>query len=622
MSFSTSDRTSEEQDPELTWLKKVYRGGEKQLTLRAAVVGMILGGVMCLSNLYVFFKTGWSMGVTITASILAFALFEILRTMRVTKDDFTILENNAMCSVASAAGYMTGGGNMAAYGALLMITATRPEPLWMMIWFGVIATMGVFAAIPIKRQLINREKLAFPTGTATAATLQTMHEANHIVDGAGAGRSQGKSKAKALGFAALAAALLAFFRDAKTAWMPFNLPGSFPLPFSIAGKAAKDWTFSLKTELILVGAGALMSFRTGWSVLLGAIGCYAVLAPQLLAEGKIAEASYKAIVNWTLWPGAGILVASGLTSFLLDYKSIGRTMQGMAGLFTKKIKTHHDPLRSIECPDWWFPAGFMLLSPIVVGLMLFLFKIPLWAGVIALPLSMVMGFIAARVTGETDVTPTKALGPVTQAIFGFLSPGNLTGNIMSGNVTGGIGLHAADLLTDLKSGYLLGANPRQQFIAQLFGVVAGALVVVPAFWLIIPDPTMLGSEEWPAPACLMWAGVSKAFSDGLGGMPVGTASATLAGFVLGIVLALAERFAPPKVLPFIPSASGLGIALVIPGSNAIAIFIGSALAAVVRKVRPLFHESLTIPVASGFIAGESLMGIVIAILVVTGVLQK
>ncbi len=620
--MNLSEPSAAEKDAELTWLKKVYRGGEKQLTLRAVIVGMLIGGLMCLSNLYVFFKAGWSMGVTITACILAFALFELLRAIRLTKKDFTILENNAMSSVASAAGYMTGGGNMAAYGALLMITATRPEPLWMMIWFGVIATMGVFAAIPIKRQLINREKLAFPTGTATAAILQTMHEASHATASAGQGKSAGLSKAKILGLAAGLAGLMAFFRDAKTAWIPFNLPASFAFPFSIAGKAAKDWTFTLKSELILVGAGALMSFRTGWSVLFGAIGCFGILAPQLLAEGKITEVSYKAIVNWTLWPGAAILVASGLTSFLLDYKSVGRTLRGMTQIFSNKDKSEPDPHRDIECPDWWFPAGFILLSPIVLGLMMFLFKIPLWAGIIALPLSLVMGFIAARVTGETDVTPTKALGPVTQAIFGVLSPGNITGNIMSANVTGGVGLHAADLLTDLKSGYLLGANPRQQFIAQLFGVVAGALVVVPAFWLIIPDPAMLGTEEWPAPACLVWAGVSMAFSDGLGGMPSGAGSATLAGFTLGIVLALAERFAPKKVIPYIPSASGLGIALVIPASNGIAIFIGAALAALLRKLKPMYQENVTLPVASGFIAGESLMGIVIALLVAIGMVQK
>ena len=73
-------------------------------------------------------------------------------------------------------------------------------------------------------------------------------------------------------------------------------------------------------------------------------------------------------------------------------------------------------------------------------------------GDLALPLAVVMGIVAARVTGETDITPTKALGPVTQSIFGALLPGNLPANIMGANVTGGVGLHAADLLTELKTG--------------------------------------------------------------------------------------------------------------------------------------------------------------------------
>ncbi len=604
-------------DPERVWLDTVYRRGEKQLTVRAVIAGMLIGGVMCLSNLYVFFKTGWSLGVTLTACILAFSIFELLRAMRLSGSEFTILENNAMGSVASAAGYMTGGGNMAAFGALLMVTTTRPSTGWMMLWFGVIAAMGVCAAIPIKRQLINREGLAFPTGMATAETLKSMHEAAHHPTSGG-----GSDKAKLLGWAGIVGALLAFFRDAKASWIPFNIPASIPLPFMIAGRAAKDWTITLKSELVLVGAGALMSFRTGWSLLLSSLACYVVLAPRLLAEGKIPEASYKAIVGWTLWPGASILVASGITSFLLDYKSIARSLSGFTALFSKKKSTDEDPLADVECPEWWFPAGFGILAPVIVTLMAFLFKIPLWAGLVSVPLAVLMGFVAARVTGETDVTPTKALGPVTQAIYGALTPGNLTGNIMSGNVTGGIGLHAADLLTDLKSGYLLGASPRQQFKGQLFGVVAGALVVVPAFWLIIPDPSVLGSDEWPAPSCLVWAGVSKAFAGGLGGLPAGADTAVGIGLALGVALALAERFAPKKLVTFLPSPSGLGIALVIPGSNAIAMFIGSAIAALLRKFRPAIGERYTIPISSGFIAGESLMGIVIALLVVAGVFKK
>jgi uncharacterized oligopeptide transporter (OPT) family protein len=167
------------EDPEAKWLREVYQPSATNLTARAVIVGMLIGGLMCISNLYVFFKTGWSMGVTLTACIIAFALFRLLRPLGVAP--LTVLENNALTTVASGAGFMTGGGNMAAYGALLMILVAQPgvmaEPSResLIYWFASIAALGVFVAIPIKRQLINKEALAFPTGTATAVTLRSLH---------------------------------------------------------------------------------------------------------------------------------------------------------------------------------------------------------------------------------------------------------------------------------------------------------------------------------------------------------------------------------------------------------------------------------------------------------------
>jgi putative OPT family oligopeptide transporter len=603
-------------DGEQAWLDGVFKKGERQLTLRAVVVGMLLGVVMCLSNLYVFFKTGWSMGVTITAAILAFAIFRILGAAHLIRRPLSALENNALTTVASGAGYMTGGGNMAAFGALLMVTTVRPDTLPMIAWFGVIAALGVFVAIPIKRQLINKEGLAFPTGTATAETIRSIHGEG------GRGAGEGSRQSKALAYGALFAAALTWLRDGKTAWMPFNLPASIPMPFSVAGRAAADWTLALKTEVVLVGAGALMSFRTAWSLLLAGLLTYGVLAPSLLERGLIDAVSYKAIVGWTVWPGAAILVASGLTSFALDWRSVARAFSGIARVFRKGAGADEHPIEAVECPAWWFPVGLVVLAPIVVALMAWLFQIPLWAGLVAVPLAVVMGFVAARVTGETDVTPTKALGPVTQLIYGVITPGNLSGNIMSANVTGGIGLHAADLLTTLKTGWLLGGNPRVQFYAQLFGVVAGAAVVVPAFNLLIPDPSVLGTDAWPAPSCLVWAGVSKAFAGGVQALGGAAKSAIVAGGLLGVALALLERFAPSRLKSWVPSPSGIGIAMVIPGSNSIAMFLGGLVAEMLRRRKPALADRYVVPVSSGLIAGESLMGVAVALLIVAGVLAK
>jgi uncharacterized oligopeptide transporter (OPT) family protein len=599
-------------DPERYWLDNVYKGAENQLTVRAVVAGMLIGAVMCLSNLYVILKTGWSLGVTITACVLSFAAFSALRAVGLVKKEVTALENNAVGSVASGAGYMTGGGNMAAVPALLMLTGTLPSAGWLVAWFAVISAMGVFAAIPIKRQLVNVEQLPFPTGTATAETLQALH-----------GHDEGsRGKARYLGLAGLVGAVVAFWREGRASWLAWNLPSKLSLPFTIGGKPAGAWTLSLDLSLLLIGAGALVSFKTGWSMLLGAIFTYGFLAPEMVSRGVIPEVTYKAINGWALWTGASVLVSSGLLSFAFQWRSVAKSFKALSGLFGKNVEEEKDVLADVECPPTWFPLGFLVLGPIVVGLMAYLFQIPWWAGVIALPLSVVMGVIAARVTGETDTTPTKALGPVTQLLYGAILPGNLAANVMSANATGGVGLHSADLLTNLKTGWLLGANPRKQFIGQLFGVLAGAAVVVPAFNLLVPSADVLGTEEFPAPSSLVWAGVSKMLVNGVSSLHMSARIGALCGLALGVALVLLDRWAPKKAKPFIPSAAGLGLSIVIPGASSISFFIGAAIAEVLRRKKAKLAEATLLPVSSGFIAGESLMGIAVAMLKAFGMMPK
>jgi OPT family oligopeptide transporter len=309
-------------------------------------------------------------------------------------------------------------------------------------------------------------------------------------------------------------------------------------------------------------------------------------------------------------------------SFAFQWRSVAKSFKALSGLFGKNTEEEKDVLADVECPPTWFPLGFLVLGPIVVGLMAWLFQIPWWAGVIALPLSVVMGVIAARVTGETDTTPTKALGPVTQLLYGAILPGNLAANVMSANATGGVGLHSADLLTNLKTGWLLGASPRKQFFGQLFGVLAGAAVVVPAFNLLVPSAEVLGTEEFPAPSSLVWAGVSKMLVNGVTSLHTSARIGAVCGLALGVALVLLERWAPKKAKPFIPSASGLGLAIVIPGASSISFFIGAAIAEVLRRKKAKLAEATVLPVSSGFIAGESLMGIAVAMLKAFGFMPK
>ena len=120
----------------------------------------------------------------------------------------------------------------------------------------------------------------------------------------------------------------------------------------------------------------------------------------------------------------------------------------------------------------------------------------------------------------------------------------------------------------------------------------------------------------------VWAGVSKMLSEGIGGLHTTARWAALIGFLLGAALAVLERFVPEKAKRFIPAPSGLGIAMVIPASNSISMFLGAAIAEAMRRKMGRKGDDLNFPLSSGLIAGESLMGILVKALVVAGLMPK
>jgi uncharacterized oligopeptide transporter (OPT) family protein len=459
------------------WLTQVLAGdGSRQLTVRAVVTGMVLGAVLALCNLYVALKTGFGVGVTLTAAILAFAIWSLLRRIVPRLAPFEALENNAMQSVASAAGFMTAGGTVAAIPALMLLTGYRFTPLAMMAWVSVLALLGVFVAIPLKRQLINVEQLRFPSGVAAAETVRSLH----------AEGPEARTKARTLGLSAIVGGLVAVARDAL---------GILPAQVPVFGRAAAQYTISADMSLMMVGAGAIMGLRATLSQLAGSALCYGVLAPWARSVGAITgDLRYKNIVGWSVWIGASMMLTAGLLHFALSWRAVRRAFADVARIF-RPADPVDDPLAHIEVPTSWFLGGFVVLGAAAVALQRSLFGIPVWMGVISVLLSWLVGVVSARATGETDAIPSGAMGKFVQLVFSGLHPGSITTNLATAHVAGGVAIHASDLLTDLKSGYLLGARPRQQFFAQFFGVLAGSVAVVPAYLLLIPDVSAIGSDR-------------------------------------------------------------------------------------------------------------------------------
>jgi len=612
----TDANTSNLSDPEIHWYKNVYQGdSQPQLTFRAVIMGSVLGGFMALSNLYVGLKTGWGLGVAITACILSFAIYKTLMTVFpfFFKTEMTLLENNCMQSTASSAGYSTGTAMVAGVPAYLMITGHQIP--WGVLgwWTFFLAALGVFMAIPMKRQMVNVEQLKFPSGIAAAETLRSLHSQGE----------EASSKAKALGIAGLFGALIAWFRDAA---MPkfMAIPDMLGFPGAIDGIPMIKWTLSFEMSSIMIAAGAIMGFKICWSMLLGGIINYGLLAPQMVRLGAIdaTKVGYRAIVSWSTWTGGAMMVTSGLLQFAFQWRSIAKALSGMTAMFSKN-KTHSakdDPIAAIEVPTSWFLWGIVFSGMGCIWILYNYFGTSIFMGVVAVLMTFFLSVVACRVTGESDITPIGAMGKITQLTFGALAPSNMVTNLMTASVTAGAAASSADLLTDLKSGYLLGANPRKQFIAQFLGIFTGVLVVIPAFYLIIPNASVLGTTKWPAPSAQVWAAVAKLLSAGVHSLHHTAQVGMLCGAILGLVLPTLEKLFP-KARPFIPSATGLGLAFVIPFFNSFAMFLGAGIASLLQWKAPKTAEKYVIPVSAGIIAGESLMGVAVALLTASGIIS-
>jgi len=595
---------------ERQWYEQVYRGrGDSmaQLTWRAVLIGSCLGGVLSLTNLYIGLKAGWGFGVAITASVLSYAIWTSLLKIGLARTPMTILENNCMQSTASSAGYSTGGTLVSAFAAYIIINNQSMSVPLMLAWVFFIAVLGVTMAIPMKRQMINIEQLRFPSGIAAAETLRALH----------AKSSQGLRAAKALGLAGLMAAIDKFWAEGLStisASLDRFSSGALltGLQKWLLGSHYEAWsgrTVIFSWDFIFLAAGAITGMRVCATMFVSGTVCWAVVVPVLQTKGVIEGTGFAAIVQWTLWFGASCMVAAGVLSFALSWRTALSAFRDLGQMLSLRSAAASEGDR-IETPMSWFAVGQIVSFVALAWLGHASFGMPVWETAIAVALSFWLALVACRVTGETDTTPVGAMGKVTQLIFGALSPGNINVNLMSANITAGAATSAADLLTDLKSGYLLGANPRQQFLAQFSGIFVGTVVTVLTFAVLVPNAQVLGTDQFPAPAAQTWSAVAIALGQGLSSLDSIKLWLIFAGGVVGVSLTLAPVLFP-KYQEHLPSASAFGLAWVFPWYYGLLFFLGALVALLLARRKPKLAEEFTLPVASGVVAGGSLMGVVL-----------
>lgn len=642
-------RTWSREEKDRWWLSKVYRGDMPQLTVRAAITGFLLGGVLSATNLYVGAKTGWTLGVGLTSVILAFSAFKALAGMGVR--DMTILENNATQSIATAAGYMTGPlvGGMAAYMWVMNQPMYWPH---MMAFNVVLALLGVLVAFPMKRRFINDEQQAFPEGRACGVVLDTLYTSSAEV---------GVFKAKALAFAAGLAGFISFISGEsymkliqekwlglKAAWhLPHNLDGWYywmvakgwvPLP-TLGGVDLRQLALSPGLDLAMFGAGGLMGLRTAGALFVGMVLNFVIIAPWMISIGEITPKSGSIaegtavfgrahILNsWSLWWGITMMIVASLVSLFAKPQVFIHAFKSLTG---RAKNQGTDVLADIELPLWISWVGIPILGTFAAFLANWFFGVPWIYGISAIPLILILTLIAASSTALTGITPTSSLSKLPQFLFGALNPKHPPTNLMTGIMCLEVASNASNLLMDIKPGYMLGGKPRHQAIGHCIGIFAGALASTPLFFILFLSDYQPGTNLMAAmapdggrfsfPGAVQWKGVSDLVSSIFGGGTGGsllTQSIITSMIIAGVVGLILEviRIATRNKFPLSPLAIGLGV--VVPPDSTMAMFAGSLFfwfmqRRYTEKMESAGHKlwvDTQEPICAGIIAGAALIGI-------------
>ena len=642
-------KTWSRQQKDQWWHDHVYRGDMAQLSLRSALTGFLLGGILSSTAMYIGAKTGISIGVNLISVILAFALFKSLENAGICKH-FTILENNCSQSIATSAGYMT-MPLVAALPAYMMIADTIPAWWQMLIWIQIIAILGVLLAFPFKRRFINEEQLPFPEGNACGVVLDSLYSGN---------AASGMLKAKLLIKVAAASAFLQLLMS--DGWMkliqfkilmmdkwaglaePWYLKERLDTYYYLAAVKYELWIpkilgidfrtlgLRLTLDLALTGVGAMMGIRIATSCLIGALFNFAVLGPLMIQAGEIAPrvgldgkliplSRIEILNQWSLWWCIVMMVVASIISVFAKPEIFRRLLNFFKAKQEPVAK--HDVLKDIEVPLWISYIGVPIFSLLGVWTTHAFFGVPLLLAFLSLGLVYLLTMICINSIALTSWIPTSGLAKITQFSIGSLDRSNPASNLIPAGMSAEVASSAAVLLSDIKPGYMLGARPRHQAIGHMIGIFSGTLACVPVFFLLflpadsngVRHTASIVSDQFAFPAAMQWKGVAELIAHGFNNLSHSAIISIIVAAIVAIVFEVATIVSKGK---FPLSAISIGLGVVLPPESVLAMWIGAFFFwAMESKHRNKPKESPeyqtwvegTQSIAAGLLAGSALIGI-------------
>ncbi len=333
-------------------------------------------------------------------------------------------------------------------------------------------------------------------------------------------------------------------------------------------------------------------------------------------NGVVVPISRVEIVNqWSLWWGVAMMVVGSLVSLL------GRP-EIFKGLFKRRAKSDGpDVLKHIEFPVWISVVGIPIFSVLGAAVTHEFFGVPWFLAFISLPLIFVLAVICTNSMALTSWTPTGALSKITQFSMGAIDRTNPASNLIPAGMTGEISANAANLLSDIKPGYMLGGKPRQQAVGHVIGIFAGALFCVPLFFLLFLPPDANGvrsvstmvSDTFAFPAALQWKGVAELIAKGFNALPHSAVVSMIVAAVAAATIEIARILTKGR---FPLSSVSIGLGVVLPPESTFAMWVGAMIfwgmkarySAPGTKGHRFWVDAME-SICAGLISGSALMGI-------------
>ncbi len=575
-----------------------------EITVKALFLGIVLSMILAGANAYLGLFAGMTVSASIPAAVISMGVLSLFKKSN-------ILENNIVQTAASA-------GESLAAGVIFTIPALVLLGYWETFDYVEVAKIaaiggiiGVLFTVPLRRALIVTAKLKYPEGVATAEVLRAGNDAKKGV------ADDGSGGLKTIGLTGLAGGTMKLFQQGFGAWHS-EMAGATTMGRSI---------FGLGTDLspALISVGYIVGRNIGILVVGGGLISWAIAIPIYSAmvgfEGDPLDAAWNIWNSKIRYLGVGAMVVGGVWSLIKLFKPLIEGVKASLDAVKNQSSDRDVPLEEQDMPINYVAIALMaLLVPVFLLYMDIIGSVGI-AALLAVVM-MVFGFLFSAVAAYMAGVVGSSNNPISGvtiatilfasllllAILGTGSGVGAASAIMVGAVVCCAAAIGGDNLQDLKAGHIVGATPWKQQVMQVVGTVSAA-VVLGLVLDILHTAYTIGSPNLSAPQ----ATLMKSVADGVftGNLPW---TFVYIGGAIAIALILIDLRQEKIGSDFRVPVLAVAVGIYLPITLTVPIFIGGMINHLGKKAGGSeSSEKRGLLMSSGFITGEALMGIMVAV---------